>query len=73
MSFDVSIKNMNEQKRLFEWKGTVLAIATFIFSLLFFFYYSYEFYYSFLGALMTGALVWATYLIMRIMLLALKN
>ena len=64
---------MNEQKRIIEWKGTVLAIATFVFSLLFFFYYSYELYYSFLGALMTAALVWATYLIMRIMLLSLEN
>jgi signal transduction histidine kinase len=64
---------MNEHKRIIEWKGNVVALGTFLFSILFFFYYSYEFYYSFLGALMTAALVWATYLILRIMLLALKN
>lgn len=64
---------MEEEKKLIEWKGTVLAIATLIFSVFFFNYYSDDLYYSTLGAIMSALLVWGTYLVMRVMFLALKN
>ncbi len=55
---------------LFEWKGYTLAFATLVFTVLFYYSYSSNFYYSIVGALFTAALVWGSYLVIRMIYLA---
>lgn len=61
---------MGNGSSLFEWKGYALAVATLVFTVLFYYYYSYDFYYSLVGALFSAAMVWGSYLVIRMIYLA---
>lgn len=55
---------------LFEWKGYLIAFLTFVFTSFFYFSYSADWFYSLVGAGFTAALVWVSYLVIRMMILA---
>lgn len=61
---------MPANEKLFERIGYSIGIGTFLFSTLFFYYYSDEFYYSFLGALLSALMVWLSYIIIRLLYIA---
>ena len=61
---------MLTNERLFEPFGYAVGIFTLIISTIFFYYYSADFYYSFIGAILAAMMVWLSYVIMRLLYLA---
>ena len=64
---------MTNYSSLFEWKGYVSGFASFFLSLMLYYSYSLDFSYSLVGAAFTGALVWGSYLVIRMMILAARE
>lgn len=60
-------------KKIIDRPSVLFAFAVFIFSFLFIFYYSTEFLSSLAAAVMTAALSFAAYVIVRITLLTFKK
>lgn len=58
---------------LFEWKGYAILFATFVFTLLFYYSYSADWYYSFYGAFFSAVMVWGSYLVIRMIYLASRS
>jgi hypothetical protein len=58
---------------LFEWKGYLLTLLSFLFTLIFYYYYSADLYYSFVGALFSAGLVWGSYLVIRMIILTARG
>lgn len=61
---------MAQNRSYFEWKGYLIAIATFIYSALFFYWNSGSLYYSLMGAFVLMLLAWFSYLILRFLYIA---
>ena len=61
---------MDTQGKLFEPIGYGVGIATFLLSTILFYYYSADLYYSLLGAFLSALMVWLSYVIIRLLLLA---
>ena len=65
---------MNDQsKKLFEWKGYVVGIASVIFTYILFMSYTAEPFYCFIAAIITAGIVWGSYLVIRIMMITMKS
>lgn len=61
------------QDKIFEPIGCVVAIATLFFSLFLFYHYTDVFWGSLAAACMAAAWAWATYIILRMILLAIRR
>lgn len=64
---------MDEKPRVIEQVGTVVAGATFLLSLMLYYHYSDDFWYSLPVALMTVGVVWPSYIVLRWIYLAIKE
>jgi hypothetical protein len=63
---------MKNQHPVFEMKGYILAVATFLFTLVLFFSYTQELMWCLIASLINAGIVWGSYLIMRLCYLASK-
>ncbi len=61
---------METKRSLLEWKGIALAIVTYIITFVLFFYSTNELFYCVFAALLTAAIVWGTYIVIRLCYLA---
>ena len=62
-----------EKEKVIEPIGFIVAITSFIFSFLIYFYYSFELLGSLFAAFLTAAIVWATYIVLRWVYLAIRE
>lgn len=72
-TFTGSVKTMGTSSSFLEWKGYVIAAVSFLISLILYFNYTLEFFYSLIGASFTAGLVWGSYLVIRMIFLAAKE
>ena len=61
------------QNKLFEPTGFIIAAASFLFSLILFYRDNNSFFGSAFAALMAAALFWATYILLRLIILAFRH
>jgi len=64
---------MEEELRLFEWKGYAVGILSFFVTLIFFYSYTAEFFYCFLAAIISAFFFWGSYLVIRMVILAIRK
>jgi len=63
---------MNGKPKVFEWLGYTVALVTFFFSIVVFYHYSDDLYYSWLAAFLSAMLVWLSYIIIRMLVMAMR-
>lgn len=64
---------MTNSTSLFEWKGYLVTFVSLIFSLILFYSYTYDLFYSLFGAALSAGLVWGGYLVIRMIILAVRD
>jgi len=64
---------MENSSSLFEWKGYALTFVILLFSLILFYSYTYDFFYSLVGAVFSAGMAWGGYLIIRMIVLAARD
>lgn len=64
---------METKKSYFEWKGYLVALLTFVYSLFFFYWHSSSLYYSVMGAIVLMLLAWLSYLVLRFLYITYTN
>ena len=64
---------MDNNSNLFEWKGYSVGIVSLLLSVLMFFNYSSELFYSFFAAGLLSVLTWGTYIVIRMILLTARD
>ena len=61
---------MDTKHTILEWKGYAIGVFTFICSLILFYNWSDEMYYSAFGAFLFAAIIWGSYIVLRLIVLA---
>ena len=64
---------MNKDAKVFEWMGWVILLVSFIGCYLFFNSYADESYYSFMAAFLSAMMVWMSYIIIRMLVIAMRK
>ena len=64
---------METGSRLFEWKGYFVCILSFFFLLTMYYKYTDELFYSTFGAVLSAWLVWGAYIVIRMIILAIRE
>lgn len=64
---------MESKLNLLEWKGYATGAGTFIITLLLFYHWSGGFTYSVFGAALFAAIIWGSYLVIRLIILAFRS
>lgn len=65
---------MNDRStKLFEWKGYAVCTASFILTYVLFMSYTAEPFYCLIAALITAAIIWGSYLVIRLMIITSRS
>ena len=64
---------MNDDAKIFEWVGWTIALVTFIGCYLFYNSNADESYYSIIAAFLSAMMVWMSYIIIRMLVIAMRK